>query len=932
MTLIHLVEAGDVEGVLRELAALTPDERAAHAEALEDRRAQKRADWHLCPDEERAAQLAAELGCRTDPVAAADWILREHNLTLHPSRRGAWILDVVDLYPATWRAELLAQLAERSSPGKTIRFDLLEHLLHDTGCPVPTSDGFIESWLSWRGWNSEPPAHLRGGAQPCDTFLARLRADGLTPKLLPLVLDRPGLSPGGVEMVRHQMKKYGSRHWRENTRLGVFISLSAEGDGLVDRAALIRRFFALLPEAAVSGRDAALALRELALTPAEHASVARERLALAEPLTARLLQDGTPASTAPPLAYLRALALTPAENAPLLRDHVAMLDLSSPVAAYGQEVLIGLDEAGFVEPEVLTEICERVLLRPEKKLVRAQLAWLNRVAVRDASRTGRLLTDMALTFQHPDVGLQERALDLVARHLPTAGAGDGEEQVRSALREAAAFLSPGLTARAAELFGPPEQNATEPSTTGPSTGPSDEVLPDILSDLPEPAPVGPVLTTAEVAPEVAVALADRDNVVAFERALDGLVRHARLDRGTLAKMLEPVVRKKLRLEDWQWYGSWSPLDAQLDIYDVVTAVRGDERRSWHIHLRREHGNYLTYYAGSPNPPAELLEARLTEAIELIGSGAQPYLLALPTQANGAVDAATLVERIAEFESLGVTPAPIDLAQALLRVTPTDDARVRDAAGALGSDAGRRLARWLDQGGAPHRDTTPEKWPTDHPTDAERGWWDPADPGTTDHDLPLPPVAAALLGPHTAPFTWASAFWLAQLPHHRDEMAARLGHTTHRMLPRLMETHGTAGYATHWQIAHRLGGNPKEADAVVDALLVLAAQGQLDARLLAGQWQALLRHGASTHNRATAALRAAAETGAWATVWSILEAALPALLRDKPVNGAGAILALAVECASRSGAKGSIPEVDEVAARKGSSQIVKNARLLRDVLR
>jgi len=965
MTLIDLVEAGDVEGVLRELASLTPDGRATQAEALEERRAQTRTGPHRWPHEQRAAQLAAELGCRTDPVAAADWILRDENRrTLHPPRDGAWLLDVVDLYPAAWRAELAAQLAQRSTPGNPVRFDLLEHLVHGTGCPIPTSDGFIASWLDWHDRNSAPPA--RAAAEPDRTLLARLRADELTPTLLPLVPDRPDLSLGGVEMFHHLVKKYGPRYVRENTRLGVFINLSAEDGGLVDRAALIRRVFALLPGDPARGLDAAVALTELALTPAEHASMSRERRALTGLLTARLLEDGTPAATAPALAYLRALAPTPAENAPLLRDHVAMLDLSSPVAAYGQEVLIALDGAGLVEPDVLTEISERVLPRPEKKLVRAQLAWLGRVAKRDAGRAGRILTDMAFAFQHPDVALQERALDLIARHLPAAGAGDGDGQVLSHLREAAASLSPGLAARAAELFGqrPPEQHAsrssTEPSpqqSRQQSPQPSGGPVPDVLPVVPEPAPVHPVATAAAVAPEVAVALADGDNVVAFERALDGLVRHARLDRATLSTALEPVIRRKLRQPEHAWYWSWSPRDIQLDIYDVVTAIRGEERRPWHIHLRREHGNYLTYYAGTPNPAAEMLEARVSEAIDLVESGAQPYLLALPTRADGTVDAAVLVERISEFERLGVTPAPVDLAQALLRVTPTDDDRVRQAAGALRSDAGHRLARWLEQGGVPQRDTTPEKWPTDHPTDAEPGWWDPAnpgltapgitdpgvtDPGVTDPGrgtsgaagpgLPLPPVAAALLGPYDAPSSWAAAFWFAQLPHHRDEMAARIGHTTTRLLPRLMETHGAAGYATHWQIARRLGGNPEEADEVVDALLVLAAQGQLDARLLAGQWQALLRHGASTHTRATAALRTAAETGAWATVWSILAAALPRLLRGTPVNGAGAILALAVECASRSGAKGAIPEVDELAARTGSSQTVKNARLLRDALR
>jgi hypothetical protein len=82
---------------------------------------------------------------------------------------------------------------------------------------------------------------------------------------------------------------------------------------------------------------------------------------------------------------------------------------------------------------------------------------------------------------------------------------------------------------------------------------------------------------------------------------------------------------------------------------------------------------------------------------------------------------------------------------------------------------------------------------------------------------------------------------------------------------------------------------------------------------------------------TASLRTAAETGAYATVWSVLEVALPRLLRDPVVRGTGALLALGVDCASRCAAKGRIPEVTTAAARTGSSQVVKNARLLRDVL-
>jgi hypothetical protein len=906
MKLVQLAEALDVEGVLRELGALTPAERAAQAEALEDRRARLRADWFHCPEEEKAAQLAAELGCRTDPVAAADWILQFDNgaNVVRLPLGGAWMLDVVNLHPLAWRAELAAQLADRSTPGNSVRSDLVEHLVHDTGCPVPTSDGFIDGWLRWRDRNWEHPAHLRGGARPGATFLERLRADDLAPKLLPLVVERPEihLDASGFH---HQMTRHGLTYVRENTRLGVFISLCAEG--LVDRGALIRRVFADLNVAAAWGRDAAIVLTELALTPVEHASVARERVALAEPLLPQLLQDGTRMETAPPLAYLRALALTPAENAPAVRDHVALLDLSLPVAAYAQEVLIGLDEAGLLEPDVLTEVGERVLLRPEKKLVRAQLTQLGRAPRQDPSRARRTVLDAAMAFDHRDVDMQERALDVVARHLNAA-----DDSVLPQLRTAAARINPGLAARAAELFGTARDDEL------------DEPYADMLPAVPEARPVpGPVETAVEVAEELAALVANDKDVVTFERVLDGLVRHAHLDRTALAQALKPVMCKEPRdIMDF----------TQSDVYDVAAALRGDEPRERNFTDRLRFNGF--------SPAGELLQARLAEAIDIIEADAQPFLLAVPTDATGALDAAVLVRRISVLDGLGITPAPVDLAQALLRVTPTADEKVLAAAGQLGSEAGQRLARWLREGGLPHWDSGPANWPDahsgKHPTEWVRHIRPEPAPGP-----PLLPAAAALIGPYRSSGLYDPMvpFWLAQLPHHREVVVAR-DYFRYRVsmrgwahaLPFAAESGGPAGFALHLALAYTLTYDRQgERDAAVDTLLVLAARGQLNTDLLGRQLAEMLRGRGIEANRVTASLRTAAETGAYTTVWSVLEVALPRLLRDPVVRGTGALLALGVDCASRCAAKGEIPEVTAAAARTESSQVVKNARLLRDVL-
>ncbi|MFD7502268.1 hypothetical protein [Streptomyces sp. NPDC059850] len=902
MSLVELAEACDVEGVLRELGALTPDERAAQTEALEARRELLRDGWYRRPEEEKAAQLAAELGCRTDPASAAEWILRDENdsAALVLPLRSAWMVDVVNLHSVTWRAELAARIAE-NAPGHAAGFDLAEHLVHDTGCPVPTTDWFINGWLSSRHY-PEQPAHLRSGRRPGTTLLDRLRADGLSPKFLPLAAERPGVYLG---LISFEMTR-GLPDMMEEDRLGVFITLSAEG--LVDRAALIRHVFTSLTVDNES-QDVALSLKELALTPEEHASVARERLALAEPLRTALLQDGTRVETAQPLAYLRALALTPAENAPFLRDLVTLLDLSSPVAAYAQEALNAMDEAGLLEPDVLTEMCERLLLRPEKKLVRTQLTRLDRAARRDPTRAGRTVLDAATAFEHRDIDLQERALDVVARHIGAAG-----DSVLPELRTAAARINPGLAARAAGLFG-----------VGPD--PLAGQYTDTLPTVPEPRPVpDPIGTAVEVAEELAAVVANDKDVVVFERVLDGLVRHAHLDRAALAEALKPVMRKQPRDRD----------DAgQSDVYDVAAALRGDKPR--------DHGITACLGQDFPFSPAgALLAARLAEAIDIIEAGAQPFLLAVPTDATGALDAAALVRRISALDGLGVAPAPVDLAQALLRVTPTVDEKVLEAAGELTSEAGHRLTQWLREGGLPHPDPVPAGWPDAcpdrHPNDLVSHLG--PEPAT---GPPLLPAAAALLGPYEynkgimEPMV---PFWLAQLPHHRETVLARdyfrwrygSDRGWAHALPYAAESGGPAGFALHLALVNTLSYERQgERDATVDALLVLAARGQLDTGLLGRQLAEMLRTTSIEANRVTGALRTAAETGAYATVWSVLEAALPHLLHDPMVRGAGALLALGVDCASRCAARGEIPEVTAAAARTGSSQAVKNARLLRDVL-
>ncbi len=173
-----------------------------------------------------------------------------------------------------------------------------------------------------------------------------------------------------------------------------------------------------------------------------------------------------------------------------------------------------------------------------------------------------------------------------------------------------------------------------------------------------------------------------------------------------------------------------------------------------------------------------------------------------------------------------------------------------------------------------------------------------------------------------------AAWL--LPH--VTLAATAGdHGGAWMLPHLARLGGPAGPALHAAVAAGLGGRyPESRRPAVEALLVLAGRGELDAPLLGRELASMVTLGTVKPNRLAEAARSAAAAGAYATVWSVLAETLPALLPS--VRGAGEVLAVAAECAERCGATGPVPaEVAAVASRTGSSRLVTEARRLRSAL-
>ncbi|WP_405007258.1 DUF6493 family protein [Kitasatospora purpeofusca] len=886
LTAVREGRAGQVPGLL---AALGPAERRSCVPALKELRRVNRGEWSKPVNRRMEALLVAGAGCHPGPAGAAAWIgsrdFDGRSWARHPA-----LAEVVEAQPEEWQIEVVGRLAAKRGSGfNWDLFPLISRVVRRTGCAVPASDDFVAEWLRSGAGREDG---RRGSAA---TLLERLRADTFTPVLLPRVFE------------------------------------------LDDVAWSLEQSFTPRP-----GDSWASAVAGLA----EEGPVGRAELI--DLCLGRLVRGGRAADQRAFLAVLAALAPTPPEYAARVRDLMALLDGLPAMAGHAQQVLAGLDEAGLVEPELVTEASAVVLFRAEKKLVRAQLAWLEQAARSAPERSGPVALAAAEAFGHPDSALQERALNLVARRLKTAG-----EAVLPELRLAAEALNPVHHARAGALFGAVLGGSGEDDTAW------DELLPPV----PEPAPLGePLATPAEVAEELAVLLAaGRPGVAVFERVLDGLVRHAHRDRPALAAALEPV----LRAHPWQNVGRWQDCGPADALYlAAVVAGQVDPHRPGHVFrkksrhpLRREDN---TVYG-------TVLAARISEAAERVATDPVPLLLATPTDATGAIAATALVGRIAAYEAAGTAAAPADLNAALLRVAPTADPEVLAAADRLASPAGRWLAAWLRGGGLPAQ---PSARVLFAPAPASLGalrywdrWWEDlkrlavAQPGSGGPAGPagerLGPEFRALLEgtePSVArvrkheEWLWQpTEHWAAMLPHHREELAARWldrfadsadreRRGVARMLVVLAEAGGPAGLALHLALAYCLGARfPEDRTAAVDALLVLAARGDLDGALLGRELGELVTLGTVKPNRLAHALATAADTGAYATVWLVLAPALPALLGGEALRGTVDVLAVATDAARRSGARGPVEEVTATAARTGAARLVKEARALRDVL-
>ncbi|MFF7178788.1 DUF6493 family protein [Streptomyces sp. NPDC008121] len=816
----------------------------------------------------RRTLRVAGAGCHTGAAAAAAWIAGR-DLMDWGSRDGSLLLTVLADRDPAWLADVTQRLAERPAVVEN-GYALVHDLVVLSGCPVPATDAYVTGWTR---------------AVAGDGLLDRLRTDPQTPVLVPRFFEL-GETPDPLTWWNDSDN---SGHWPT-----ALAALAAEG--LLDRETLL------------------------------------------EGCVARLLRGGRPRDLRFPLSLLQLLGPTGRERSGRVAEWTGMAaDAPSPVAGYAQQILAELALEGELSVRELAEMSGPVLFRTEKKLVRAQLTLLTKVLRKDPAAAAELLPVVADAFGHEDNGLQERALKLVGRHL-----GAVDEQVRLELAGAAARLDPGHREAAEELFGGlPDEDAD---------GAYEEILPPV----PVARPVAPPAESVAELVEDLVALSKGRTRTAeeFERALDGLVRHAHRDRAVLTEAVAAAFAGSFWLGHHQAGRRTNYFDHSTHGIDVVLAalLGAVDQSVVQAGRARRHGTTSCTHLAFGG----VIDARLWEVADLITTGRLPFLLAAPTWHTGAVAPLELADRLRAYQEAGVEPAPADLAQALLRLRKADPgAREAAARGAaLGSRAGERLADWLESDASLAPGV---RFLTRRQETATGRWW------LADRLVlrirerravreEFPPAFQWLGGRlseglrRCVHWTDGQANWAAVLPDDRETLAAWLlpslaggaawaERGVNRGLTALAEGDGPVGPAVRLALAIGLGARHAEDRlTAVDVLLVLAARGELDGPGLGAELARLVSEGEVKANRLAEACRTAAATGAYATVWSVLAGVLPGLLAvEKPVRALGEVLAVAAECAERCGAAQEIPGLDAVAARRGSSQLVVQAKRLHRAL-
>ncbi|GAA4983466.1 hypothetical protein HD597_000721 [Nonomuraea thailandensis] len=316
---------------------------------------------------------------------------------------------------------------------------------------------------------------------------------------------------------------------------------------------------------------------------------------------------------------------------------------------------------------------------------------------------------------------------------------------------------------------------------------------------------------------------------------------------------------------------------------------------------------------------------IRRALEIAGrfenGGRYPVLLATPTTGSGHLEPGVLLDRLERVEAVGVQALPCDLAQALLRLpreVPSGEVRRAER---LVSDAGRGCSAWM-RGDGPADPRVTVSIDTRSGYRVERSLRATITLPTTPHvaEPVLEPIRGLLEPRPDTVYTLDQ--WPPVLPSNREVVAAHLA----CCLPPWMDSsdgqvralgdlvHGQGSLGTGMAYALTCGmGHERAAEraAATDALLTLAARGEVPVAELGEAAIALVTGDFVKLNRVVAALDDATLAGAHEVTWAVIARVLPGLLPqagERPCAGLAGLLAAGAKAATIAGVRTDLPEV------------------------
>ncbi|WP_440099948.1 DUF7825 domain-containing protein [Streptosporangium sp. H16] len=644
-----------------------------------------------------------------------------------------------------------------------------------------------------------------------------------------------------------------------------------------------------------------------------------DRAMLLDGCVGRFLRGGTALEMRFFVRLHQALEPTPAEVGSRARDYLRLLPSAPGTVA---ELALGhLRELPAVSPGDFAEAVEALMYRPEKKLVRAGLSWLDRSVRLSPEYAGAAAGALATAFAHEASDVQERAVRLAVKHAANLDP--------AALRDAVGALPADLRALLGIKERPGEKEEERPALL-------------VAPRLPRVEFPPPITTVAELGAEFARLAADPHGQLGrleTERLAAGLVELTHRDREAVRAALAPVP-----VREWGWSENDNPL---AWLWAAMQAIASPATSSPAPRLPGPSHTSVPHLL-TLRRMAELVSAARADALP-------PVLLATPTSADGHVDPAELLARLERLEAVGMDPPDADLQQALLRIPRRVDAEVAARAAGLTTSAGRLVARWMSGEGLADPVVTVRYGYTNGTY--RHSWFDEGEqplyysnPRAASF-VAASPVGLDLVDPlcrdpetHVHNRGGYMSWWAGVMPSHREVVAAHVlpffdwewpeNSPGLPILRDLARADGPLGPAFATMLAYCLNNaDPADRTAALDLLLVLAATGDLPAADLGDQLGHLARNGMVTLSRVIPSLTEAERAGAGAQVWQAVAAALPHLLPadgERPLSGLADLIALGVRTAPP-GDTTPVPGLAAIAARGGSSRMVREALRLTRLL-